>query len=179
MAAGRTALSGCASRRMGSAWWLMASAARQGWSLARWTMVFSPGISAAVTMVNWDQSTERSKVMEAMRPRAMVERTVAPYHMPGRVMSSTYRARPVTLARPSLRMGDAPTMGPGSKRLPCHPTNRARHRLGQGGKAGRQDFRWVENVMLGEPQTNVILSGEITAEAATLYAYITRCWRRS
>ena len=26
--------------------------ARQGWSLVRWTMVFSPGMSAAVTMVN-------------------------------------------------------------------------------------------------------------------------------
>ena len=77
-------------------------------------MVFSPGMSAAVTMVNWDQSMAGSKVMEVMRPRAMVERTVAPYHMPGSVMSSTYWARPVTLARPSLRMGDVPTMGPGS-----------------------------------------------------------------
>jgi hypothetical protein len=38
---------------------------------------------------------------------------------------------------------------------------------------GLQDFRWFENVMLGEHQTNVILSGEITAEAATLNAYIT------
>src|SRR5580704_15993255 len=106
--------SGWARRRMGSAGWLMNSAARQGWSLVRWMMVFSPGMSAAVTMVNWDQSIAGSKVMEVMRPRAMVERTVAPYHMPGRVMSSTYWARPVTLARPSLRMGDVPMMGPTS-----------------------------------------------------------------
>src|ERR1035441_1216858 len=77
-------------------------------------MVFLPGMSAAVTMVNWDQSMAGEKAMEVMRPRAMVERTVAPCHMPGRLMSSTYRARPVTLARPSLRMGDAPTMGPRS-----------------------------------------------------------------
>jgi hypothetical protein len=45
--------------------------------------------------------------------------------------------------------------------------------LGRDGKAGQQDFRWVENVLLGEHQTHVILQGEITAEAATLYAYIT------
>ena len=32
----------------------------------------------------------------------------------------------------------------------------------------------MENIMLGEHQTNVILQGEITTEpAATLYAYIT------
>src|SRR5580658_9629916 len=110
----RACLSGWASRRMGSAGWLMYSAARQGWSLVRWTMVFSPGMSAAVTMVNWDQSIAGSNVIEVMRPRAIVERTVAPYHMPGRVMSSTYLALPVTLARPSLRMGDVPMMGPTS-----------------------------------------------------------------
>src|ERR1700678_3389230 len=98
---------------MGSAGWLMCSAVRQGWSLVRWTMVFSPGMSVAVTMVNSDQSMVGSNVMEVMGPRAMVERTVAPYHMPGRVMSSTYWARPRTLARPSLRMGDVPTMGAG------------------------------------------------------------------
>ena len=57
--------------------------------------------------------------------------------------------------------------------LPFNRTNRLRHRLGPGGKGGLQDFRWVENVMLGEHQTNVILLGEITPEAATLYAYIT------
>ena len=58
--------------------------------------------------------------------------------------------------------------------LPLHRTNRLRCLLGQGGKAGQQDFRWVENVLLGEHQTNVILQGEITDEpSATLYVYIT------
>jgi hypothetical protein len=58
--------------------------------------------------------------------------------------------------------------------LPLHRTNRLRCLLGLGGKEGRKDFRWVENVMLGEHQTNVILQGEITNEpSATLYAYIT------
>ena len=111
---GQDGLVGVREKQDGFGWVVDGSAARQGWSLARWTMVFSPGMSAAVTMVNWDQSMRGRKVMEVMRPRAMVERTVAPYHMPGRVMSSTYWARPVTLARPSLRMGDVPTMGPGS-----------------------------------------------------------------
>jgi hypothetical protein len=63
--------------------------------------------------------------------------------------------------------------------LPFNRTNRLRHRLGPGGKGGLQDFRWVENVMLGEHQANVILLGEITPEAATLYAYITNFSRLS
>lgn len=58
--------------------------------------------------------------------------------------------------------------------LPLHRTNRLRCLLGQGGKDGQQDFRWVENVMLGQHQTNVILQGEITSlPSATLHAYIT------
>jgi len=58
--------------------------------------------------------------------------------------------------------------------LPLHRTNRLRCWLGQGGQEGQQDFRWVENIMLGEHQTNVILQGEITTQpSATLYAYIT------
>jgi hypothetical protein len=57
--------------------------------------------------------------------------------------------------------------------LPFHRENRLRLRLGPDGQAGVQDFRWVENVLLGQHQTNVILSGEITAQAATLYAYVT------
>jgi hypothetical protein len=59
------------------------------------------------------------------------------------------------------------------KLLPLNRPNRLRLLLGPDGKAGQQDFRWVENVMLGEHQTNIILQGEITTEAATLYAYIT------
>ena len=58
------------------------------------------------------------------------------------------------------------------KLLPLNRSNRLRLLLGPDGKAGQQDFRWVEDVMLGQHQTNVILQGEITAEAATLYAYI-------
>jgi hypothetical protein len=46
----------------------------------------------------------------------------------------------------------------------CLPTN---------GHQGRLDFRWVEDLMLGAGQTNAILAGEITAAAATLYAFIT------
>jgi len=58
--------------------------------------------------------------------------------------------------------------------LPLHRTNRLRCLLGQGGKEGQQDFRWVEHVILGEHQTNVILQGEITtAPRAILYAYLT------
>ena len=40
----------------------------------------------------------------------MLLRTVAPYSMPGSEMSSMYRARPVTLSRPSFRGADKPTM---------------------------------------------------------------------
>ncbi len=61
-------------------------------------MVFSPGMSAAVTMVNSCQGMEGSKAMEEMRPQGMVLRTVAPNHILGRLISSTYCARPRTLA---------------------------------------------------------------------------------
>jgi hypothetical protein len=57
--------------------------------------------------------------------------------------------------------------------LPLNHSNRLRQLLGKGGQEGLRDFRWVENLMLGHHQTNVILVGEITAEAATLYAYST------
>ncbi len=58
--------------------------------------------------------------------------------------------------------------------LPLHRSNRLRCLLGPGGKEGLQDFRWVEQLMLGQHQTNVILQGEITTEpSANLYAYIT------
>ena len=74
----------------------------------------------------------------------------------------------------TLKEGRQPTTWEETlKLLPFSRANRLRHRLGPGGKEGLQDFRWVENVMLGEHQTHVILSGEITAAAATLYAYIT------
>lgn len=57
--------------------------------------------------------------------------------------------------------------------LPLSRTNSLRQLLGQDGQNGLRDFRWVENVMLGQHQTNAILLGEITPQAATLYAYIT------
>ena len=65
----------------------------------------------------------------------------------------------------TLKEGRQPTTWDETLRLlPFNRTNRLRRLLGPGGKAGQQDFRWVENVMLGEHQTNVILQGEITAE---------------
>ena len=74
----------------------------------------------------------------------------------------------------TLKEGRQPTTWDETiKLLPFNRTHRLRHRLGPNGQEGLRDFRWVENVMLGEPQTNVILLGEITPQAATLYAYIT------
>src|ERR1700761_8849695 len=109
-AARRADLSGWASRRMGSATWLIWCAARQGWSRVRWTTVFSPGMSDARTMVYSCQGISGEKVMSRMEPRAMVERMVQPGHLPGRVRASVYCAAPRTLARPCLRRGDAPMM---------------------------------------------------------------------
>jgi hypothetical protein len=75
----------------------------------------------------------------------------------------------------TLKEGRQPTTGDETLRLlRFNRDNRLRLLLGQDGKAGQQDFRWVQNVLLGEHQTNVILQGEITAQpTATLYAYIT------
>jgi hypothetical protein len=74
----------------------------------------------------------------------------------------------------TLKEGRQPTTWAETiKLLPFHRSNRLRLRLGPGGQAGLQDFRWVQDVMLGEHQTQVILLGEITPAAATLYVYIT------
>jgi hypothetical protein len=75
----------------------------------------------------------------------------------------------------TLKEGRQPTTWDETLRLlPLHRANRLRVLLGPGGKAGQQDFRWVQNVLLGAHQTHVILLGEITDEpTATLYAYIT------
>jgi hypothetical protein len=75
----------------------------------------------------------------------------------------------------SIKEGRQPTTWQETiKLLPFNRNNRLRLLLGPDGQAGQQDFRWVENVLLGEHQTNVILQGEITTEpTATLYAYIT------
>jgi len=74
----------------------------------------------------------------------------------------------------TLKEGRQPTTWQETLRLlPLHRANRLRQYWGQDGQAGLQDFRWVEDVMLGPRQTNVILLGEITDQAATLYAYMT------
>jgi hypothetical protein len=75
----------------------------------------------------------------------------------------------------TLKEGRQPTTWDETIRLlPLHRANRLRCLFGQDGKEGQQDFRWVENVMLGEHQTHVLLQGEITAQpSAILYAYIT------
>jgi hypothetical protein len=75
----------------------------------------------------------------------------------------------------TLKEGRQPTTWDETLRLlPFNRSNRLRLLLGQGGQAGQQDFRWVENVMLAEHQTQVILQGEINDQpSATLYAYIT------
>jgi hypothetical protein len=75
----------------------------------------------------------------------------------------------------TLKEGRQPTTWDETiKLLPLNRDKRLRCLLGPGGTAGQQDFRWVENVILGEHQTNVILQAEITTEpSATLYAYIT------
>jgi len=57
--------------------------------------------------------------------------------------------------------------------LPLNRANRARCLLGQDGRQGQQDFRWVEDIMLGARQTNVILLGETSPQAASFYAYAT------
>ena len=74
----------------------------------------------------------------------------------------------------TLKEGRQPTTWDETLRLlPLNKTNRLRCALGQG-KQGLQDFRWVEKVLLGEHQTQVILQGEITSQpSATLYAFIT------
>jgi hypothetical protein len=57
--------------------------------------------------------------------------------------------------------------------LPLVPGNTFRLRTGQDGKEGLRDFRWVENLPLGRNTCTVVLLGEITPSAATLYAYAT------
>ena len=49
--------------------------------------------------------------MRLIRPRGAALRTVAPKSIPGKVRSSTYCARPVTLDRPSRRGIDSPMEG--------------------------------------------------------------------
>jgi hypothetical protein len=59
------------------------------------------------------------------------------------------------------------------KLLPLNRANAARFLAGQDGRERQQDFRWVENIMLGRHQTNVILLGETSPQAASFWAYAT------
>jgi hypothetical protein len=59
------------------------------------------------------------------------------------------------------------------KLLPLSRDNALRTCIGPGGQDGRLDYRWVEDLPLGQGKTNAILAGEITAKAATLYAFMT------
>jgi hypothetical protein len=57
--------------------------------------------------------------------------------------------------------------------LPLVPANRLMLAEGKG-TSPRRDFRWVEQLPLGEKHScNVILEGEVTSASATLYAWIT------
>lgn len=74
----------------------------------------------------------------------------------------------------TLKEGRQPTTwSEAIKLLPHCRANTLRVRLGSNGKEGLADHRWVEDVMLGSLETNALLLGEITPEAATLYGFIT------
>jgi hypothetical protein len=75
----------------------------------------------------------------------------------------------------TLKEGRQPTTWDETIRLlPLNRDNRLRQWVGSEGQARQQDFRWVEEVMLGAHQTQVILQGEITPEpAVSLYVYAT------
>lgn len=59
------------------------------------------------------------------------------------------------------------------KLLPLSRSNVLQTLLGPNGKEGRLDYRWVEDLMLGQHTTNAILAGEVTPHAAVLYSFIT------
>src|SRR5580658_4442609 len=80
-------------------------------------MQFFPGMSLAVTTTNSSQLIPGPNLIFLIFPRGMRLRTVAPYSMLGSEISSMYRARPVTLSRPSFRGADTPIVaGPGMVR---------------------------------------------------------------
>src|SRR6516162_6931148 len=74
-------------------------------------IAFRPGMSLAETTTNSFQGTAGGKLRWRMLPRGIWLRTVAPYNMLGKVRSSMYWERPVTLSRPSLRGVAVPTIG--------------------------------------------------------------------
>lgn len=74
----------------------------------------------------------------------------------------------------TLKEGRQPTTWDETLRLlPRSRANVVCTRSGTAPEQTRTDFRWVEQVLLGKLQTNVILAGEITPQAATLYGFIT------
>ena len=74
----------------------------------------------------------------------------------------------------TLKEGRQPTLWDELLRLlPQSRANTLRLELGPNGQSGRIDYRWVEALMLGAGQAQAILAGEITPEAATLYAFMT------
>src|SRR5262245_31604141 len=72
-------------------------------------MTFSPGISEASTRMICDQSKDGSYLMLRIFPCGIVLRTVAPWSIFGKEMSSIYLALPVTFSTPSMRGGELPT----------------------------------------------------------------------
>ncbi len=74
----------------------------------------------------------------------------------------------------TLKEGRQPTTWDEMLRLlPRCRTNVLSSTSGRGETQSRLDCRWVEEVMLASLQTNIVLAGEITPQAATLYAFIT------
>lgn len=57
--------------------------------------------------------------------------------------------------------------------LSLQPGNRVRLLRSAGDNATFHDFRWVTDLPFGEGVASVILEGDVTAESATLYAWIT------
>ena len=74
----------------------------------------------------------------------------------------------------TLKEGRQPTLwGELLALLPQVPGQTATTQTRVNGRSVHTEYRWVEDLMLGAGQTNALLAGEITPEAATLYAFIT------
>ena len=57
--------------------------------------------------------------------------------------------------------------------LPLSPENRLRVWTGQDAREGLRDFRWVENLAMGNRPCTAVLSGEYVENEGSLYAYAT------
>src|SRR5579864_6757483 len=75
-------------------------------------------MSCAETITNSFHAMPSPKLILLIFARETLLRTVAPCNMPGKDMSSMYRALPVTLSRPSLRGTGVPIMVSGFTRTP-------------------------------------------------------------